>query len=1020
MARINISKSLGIEKTERQSVLLLALQSLFIGIFNGTFYIGSHTLFIGSYGEKMIPQGYMISGLVGIVLTFIFSKLQNNIKFSLLSKINLLFIALCTLALALSYNYIEADHVNFAQFIMFGPLFILAIVAYWGGANRIYNLRQGKRLFGIIDSGVIFGIIISSVFVPLIPYFLGDFPLEYLLYISTGSIFIATLLQFVITSKFDLNSANKDTSESEEKVGISILFKNKYVFAMASFVGLSVVVAFFVQYSFMSVVSVRYPEETELAGFLGIFTFTLSVFTFIIKAFVYSKLIKNYGLKVSLLILPLILIILTTLAIGLGYILGMDSIEASGFLFFFMLISISKLIAQSLKEGVELPSFKLLYQTLNKKIRHTVQAQIDGTINELSALFSGIALTGLSMLTFIDLIHISIVTLFIIGVWAIVTIRLYKAYVKALQNSMDNANSTSQVNNNILFSERLIHKFNSDKRNGALELKLLKSANPIEFCYLLEELKPGNLNIKEIDFILEEAKENPSFTFLNAVNNIISSSTDKNTIEKAREVAIEINDYLEEFNFDKIVLLSKSIYESERKYAAYALRYFGDKEANSILLRLIKDIHNSVKREAIITCSILNKSEFCSIIIEHLENEELFSSAYASIQNFGEEALQYLEQTYYKTGIDQNILASVTQLISRIDSEKVVDILYDKLSSSNRKIIYEALLGLKAKKFNPNSESQRLELNQFIDNQIESSSWIMAALNTVKQNHGNMEETYHALKQDLSFSFEVLYLFMFTAYDNNSISVVIENLEQGTPESNGFALEMLELIVNDELKPKLFPLIEDSSIAERVKKLEDYYPIEVLRENNIVVSLLNRDNNYISDWTKACALNEYKKYFNELNHSITAHVFSKNVLLKQLAKKLVFELDPNKWEQILLRFNENQRAIVENEFELYKNNESLTLFHKLNTFIKSNSNLDIKAMNWTNNFHFFNDTNYDQHEQKFTLINFKDKKNILKTVYSKEGEIKEADGLLLKGEFLGRIFSDSNFSNQFFKKLNVI
>ena len=283
-----------------------------------------------------------------------------------------------------------------------------------------------------------------------------------------------------------------------------------------------------------------------------------------------------------------------------------------------------------------------------------------------------------------------------------------------------------------------------------------------------------------------------------------------------------------------------------------------------------------------------------------------------------------------------------------------------------------------------------------------------------------MEETYHALKQDLSFSFEVLYLFMFTAYDNNSISVVIENLEQGTPESNGFALEMLELIVNDELKPKLFPLIEDSSIAERVKKLEDYYPIEVLRENNIVVSLLNRDNNYISDWTKACALNEYKKYFNELNHSITAHVFSKYVLLKQLAKKLVFELDPNKWEQILLRFNENQRAIVENEFELYKNNESLTLFHKLNTFIKSNSNLDIKAMNWTNNFHFFNDTNYDQHEQKFTLINFKDKKNILKTVYSKEGEIKEADGLLLKGEFLGRIFSDSNFSNQFFKKLNVI
>ena len=52
--------------------------------------------------------------------------------------------------------------IDYAQFVMFGPLFVLSIVTFWGVANRLYNLRQGKRLFGIIDAGIIFGIIIKT------------------------------------------------------------------------------------------------------------------------------------------------------------------------------------------------------------------------------------------------------------------------------------------------------------------------------------------------------------------------------------------------------------------------------------------------------------------------------------------------------------------------------------------------------------------------------------------------------------------------------------------------------------------------------------------------------------------------------------------------------------------------------------------------------------------------------------------------------------------------------------------
>ncbi|HCC29011.1 MAG TPA: hypothetical protein DEQ03_02975, partial [Marinilabiliales bacterium] len=80
--KTNIFKSLNIEATEITPVLLLITQSIFLGIFYGTFDIGAHTLFLKTFPESMIPKAYIISGIVGILMTSTFSKFQSKIKFS--------------------------------------------------------------------------------------------------------------------------------------------------------------------------------------------------------------------------------------------------------------------------------------------------------------------------------------------------------------------------------------------------------------------------------------------------------------------------------------------------------------------------------------------------------------------------------------------------------------------------------------------------------------------------------------------------------------------------------------------------------------------------------------------------------------------------------------------------------------------------------------------------------------------------------------------------------------------------
>ena len=74
---------LKIEADERRSVVLIMLLSFFLGVFNGTFYIGSHSQFLDTFGKEEIANAYVISGVVGIVMTFIYAFFKLGSLFQL-------------------------------------------------------------------------------------------------------------------------------------------------------------------------------------------------------------------------------------------------------------------------------------------------------------------------------------------------------------------------------------------------------------------------------------------------------------------------------------------------------------------------------------------------------------------------------------------------------------------------------------------------------------------------------------------------------------------------------------------------------------------------------------------------------------------------------------------------------------------------------------------------------------------------------------------------------------------------
>ncbi len=68
---LSIAKALNIEKKEQSVVFLLLTQSVFLGIFAGALDVGANALFLERYSADLIPQAFMLSGVVGIFFTTI-------------------------------------------------------------------------------------------------------------------------------------------------------------------------------------------------------------------------------------------------------------------------------------------------------------------------------------------------------------------------------------------------------------------------------------------------------------------------------------------------------------------------------------------------------------------------------------------------------------------------------------------------------------------------------------------------------------------------------------------------------------------------------------------------------------------------------------------------------------------------------------------------------------------------------------------------------------------------------------
>jgi hypothetical protein len=306
----------------------------------------------------------------------------------------------------------------------------------------------------------------------------------------------------------------------------------------------------------------------------------------------------------------------------------------------------------------------------------------------------------------------------------------------------------------------------------------------------------------------------------------------------------------------------------------------------------------------------IQESELTNTITEFLDSSFLVSDALISLKQMANKSLRQLIQMFYKTDIELNNQLALMDILGQIKSDETIQFLLENINHHKKEIRNKAIAILKSLNYIA-KEKDYPRLFHAITQASQNVSWDISALAAFTGSSIN-KPIYKALHYEFLNHQNILMQLLAITYDSQSVSHVKDHLDSGTSEGVGYALELFDLFLAEEIKPFILAIFEDLSFLEKSKLLENFFPVKVPELNELIIQIINRDPNLISKTSKKLALYEYTNYYKSITDDLIAQVFSPEKELQALSAYIVKNTNPVKYNQIKQRLKPIARKNIEN------------------------------------------------------------------------------------------------------------
>ncbi|MBL7863067.1 MAG: HEAT repeat domain-containing protein [Cyclobacteriaceae bacterium] len=898
---------LDVEPEETGPVSFLLIMSFFLGLFLATVAVASQSLFLEHFDERAdLPVALALSGGMGVLITFFYNFLQGRIPFTALAISNLVLVIFFTAFIEFGEQFVQdTDYLFYFGFTLILPFTFVTQLIFWGAFNRMFNVRVAKRIVGSVDLGTTIAQILAFFTIPiLIGYGLETASLYT---IGLVSIVVYLILFIMLANRHLVKGRSVIKSESEiKKLSIGQFIGNRYIITMSLFIIVSMVALRFVDYSFYNATTIQFETES-LPTFLSLFEATVVIFSFLFSTFATDRINQDYGLRVSLLITPLLLILFTASALALGTFFGYDlsTGEGSTIIFFFIAVAMSKLFINSLRDALDNPTFKFYYVPIERSISIDVQTKIEGFVTALASTIAGGLIVLVNQFDIFNVLSITLFTLPVLAIWYWVTNRMYHGYRETLQNSL--------VKNKSSIKKNLVKEFTMD---SVLEREVRSTVDEkiIYGLKLMEKLEPALFESSLLQLVSSKSKKVAQFAQAK-IQELGINSGDSEIRGLATQAAgmAEDSDLLS-IPIEKLMKLSKSVKQSDRLLAAKLMRKLTNQKTIFILLELMRDADPKVRTEALLTARKVKRPETWNVLIELLSSPRYAHQAASALKEAGEPALPVLEAAFHKSGQQDQIMLKIIQIMGHIPGKESLQLLWKKIDYPDKRIVKQILYSLRFINYRA-SGREALAVKDLLDAEMSKTLWNLAALHELTD-EPHYEYLKEALREEIRDNYDHLTLLLSLLYDPESVQLVKENIEVGTPDSVQYALELLDLFVDQDLKPKLIPLLDDSTTPQKLEKLQTFFPRESYNPIQVVNYILNRDFNYNNRWTKACAVHAtaYMPDF-RVSRGLISQMFNHDKILQETTAWVIYNKDRTAYENISERLPYKDKKFLDSSIE---------------------------------------------------------------------------------------------------------
>lgn len=256
------------------------------------------------------------------------------------------FLSYCTLFFALHlvgffflFN-VEDRHAWVSQsfYVWVGVFNMFIVSLFWSFMNDVFGREQVKRLFAFIAAGGTAGAICGPIITKFLVQTVGFAPLV----LISATVLAASILPMLWLIQW--KNDGYDDAESGHQVankalkgsvigGFTLIFRSPYLACICLFILLYSISVTFVQIQQASLIEATYTVPADRAELFATIDLTVNVLVLIFQVFLTSRIIKRFGFKFTLLLIPMGITIgfgLLAVAPMLAVMIGLDIFRRAG------------------------------------------------------------------------------------------------------------------------------------------------------------------------------------------------------------------------------------------------------------------------------------------------------------------------------------------------------------------------------------------------------------------------------------------------------------------------------------------------------------------------------------------------------------------------------------------------------------------------------------------------------------------------------------------------------------------